>query len=199
MAKREKPQEPEEAPAEEQAAEEKPAEAAPAPAPAALPPNPRRRSNGPDKFQDTPGKKPAFVMQPLRNDPAGRMPRSRVLDPRLVPLVPPTVTTDPSRQFHALLGLPQPEGFLPDGQKPPPRRPDEPPPPPPPKPRELPAGVDRILKSLPNARAQIIKQVLTGPESRLQRALTAFIEDQRFQKLDFDSQRRALAAFDLRY
>jgi hypothetical protein len=118
-----------------------------------------------------------------------------VLDPKLVPFVPPAATADPSRQFHALLGLPQARPATVPGKG----RPDELPPPPPPKPRELPPGIEELLKTLPPARAQIVRQVLTGPESRLQRALTAFVEDQRFRRLDFESQRRALAAFDLRY
>jgi hypothetical protein len=183
-------------------AEEKPATPAePAPAP-----QPARRA-GPDRFQEGPGRKAAFNMRPERNDPGSNIPRSRVLDPRLIPLVPPTVTTDPSRQYHALLGLPRAE--LPKLAEPVPPKPvvkakpapkpkPPPPPPPPPKPPEAAPAIEKLLVTLPPARATIIRQVLLGPESRLKRALRAFMEDQRFQKLDFESQRRSLAAFDLK-
>ncbi|MGC4117306.1 MAG: hypothetical protein QM765_22645 [Myxococcales bacterium] len=196
---------------------EKPApEDTPAQEPAPAPGPPAR--SGPDRFQDgSSQRKPAFVLKPERNEPSG-IPRSRVLDPRLIPVVPPSVTTDPARQFHALLGLPK--AMAP---KPLPPRVEEPPPPPPkpraeprvkpkpaaqaappkvetkPEPPQAPAEIEKILKTLPPARAHIIRQVITGPESRLKRALRAFIEDPKFKGLDFEAQRRALAAFDLRY
>ncbi|HEY3448859.1 MAG TPA: hypothetical protein VGK67_21040 [Myxococcales bacterium] len=189
----------------------------PAQAPAAAPEPPRR--GGPDRFQDGASqRKPAFVMKPERNDPGSAIPRSRVLDPRLIPVVPPSVTTDPARQFHALLGLPKapvakplPPEIPPPPTKPAPRPRPEPkarakpppkpaaPPPAAPEPPQGPPEIEKILRTLPPARAHIIRQVITGPESRLKRALRAYIEDQRFKSLDFEAQRRALAAFDLRY
>lgn len=197
---------------------DKPApEDTPAQEPAA--PEPPRRG-GPDRFQDgTSQRKPAFVMKPERNDPGSAIPRSRVLDPRLIPVVPPSVTTDPARQFHALLGLPKAPPAKPLPPEPPPapkpaakpkpepkakaKPPPKPAPPPPEEPRreppQAPPEIERILKTLPPARASIIRQVITGPESRLKRALRAFLEDGRFKAMDFEAQRRALAAFDLRY
>ncbi len=170
-----------------------------------------RRRDGPDGFQDPNAKKPVVALNVVRNDPGSAIPRSRVLDPRLVPLVPPTVTTDPARQFHALLGLPRqmkqpatPPPAAEEKPRPPPKAKPAPPPKPvlPPAPRpppQAPEAIERILSTLPAARAQIIRQILLGPESRLKRALRAFLEDPKFQRLDFESQRRALAAFDLRY
>lgn len=163
-------------------------------APARRKPKPAKPAPGPtDGFELEPGKRPAFVLQPQRFE-SNPMPRSRVLDPRLMPHVPPTATSDPARQFHALLGLPR-------RPVPPPPAPVEAPrpPPKPEPPAEAPFGLEKILQTLPPARAAIIRQVLTGPSSRLKRALTAFVEDQKFQRMDFESKRRALAAFDLRY
>lgn len=197
-----------------------PPEGAPADAPAeeaSAAPAPQRPS-GPDRFQDGSGRRPpAFVMKPERHE-AAPAPRARVLDPRLVPVVPPSVTTDPARQFHALLGLPRPPAPPPKPApppapaakpKPPPRPkapakakpPPKPAPPPPEEDDELQAApeIERILRTLPPARANIIRQVITGPESRLKRALRAFLEDPKYTRLDFEAQRRALAAFDLRY
>jgi len=204
--------------------DEKPApEDSPAQEPAEAP-EPAKRG-GPDRFQDGASqRKPAFVLKPERNDPGSAIPRSRVLDPRLIPVVPPSVTTDPARQFHALLGLPRapaPKPLPPKVEEPPPKPPEPKPRPEPkakprpahkaapappkeeskpvPAPRQAPPEIEKVLKTLPPARASIIRQVLTGPESRLKRALRAFVEDQRFRSRDFEAQRRALAAFDLRY
>lgn len=104
-------------------------------------------------------------------------PRGRLLDPRLIPVVPAHVTSDAGRQFHALLGLPTQA-----------------------RPASRPRGFDleALLASLPDARATQLRRVLEGPRSGLQRRLRSFIDDPKFRALDFDAQRRALAAFELR-
>jgi hypothetical protein len=166
-------------PAPEKPKEDAPAPAA-APAPAPRPELPRRE--GPDAFQDSPQRKASpLLLDPLR--PQQPLKRGRTFDPRLVPRVPASVTTDPSRQFHALLGLPPEPKAAPRPQPKPGSKPD----------------LDALLASLNPARARVIRQILSGENTRLKRALLAFIQDAKFARLDFESQRRALAAFDLRW
>ncbi|MGI5862682.1 MAG: hypothetical protein ACOX6T_11575 [Myxococcales bacterium] len=136
---------------------------------------------GPDKFQE--GRRQApIALDPTR--PLEPVKRARTFDPRLVPLVPASVTTDPSRQFHALLGLP-PTKTKPPEKPPAPSKDGKP-------------DIEALLETLSPARAKLIRQIISGRNTRLRRALLAFIEDAKFARLDFEQQRRALAAFDLR-
>lgn len=156
----------------------KPKEEPPAPLPKPEPP----RREGPDDFQDPPQRKTGPILLDTTR-PTQPLKRGRTFDPRLVPRVPASVTTDPSRQFHALLGLPPQPQDSPRPQPKPGARPD----------------LDALLASLSPPRARVIRQILSGDNTRLKRALLAFIQDARFARLDFESQRRALAAFDLRW
>jgi hypothetical protein len=135
--------------------------------------------DGPDKFVGAPRRK---LLALDVSKPLAPVKRGRTFDPRIIPLVPASVTTDPSRQFHALLGLPQSS----KSPKPQPKQTGKP-------------DIDALLASLSPARAKLIRQILSGENTRLRRALLAFIQDARFARLDFEHQRRALAAFDLRW
>ncbi|HCF58687.1 MAG TPA: hypothetical protein DFS52_11930 [Myxococcales bacterium] len=137
--------------------------------------------DGPDKFQDGRRRAPIALDAPRPLEPVKR---ARMLDPRLMPLVPASVTTDPSRQFHALLGLP------PTKVKPPEKPPESS--------KGGKADIEALLATLSPARAKVIRQIISGRNTRLRRALLAFIEDAKFARLEFEQQRRALAAFDLR-
>lgn len=122
-------------------------------------------------------RKKVEIAPPTRPTPAPR--RGRLLDPRLIPVVPAHVTSDAGRQIHALLGLPSKS-----------RKPS--------RPLQGPVDLDALLESLQPARAQQLKRVLLGRPTELKRRLKAFIDDPKFAELDFESQRRALAAFELR-
>ena len=58
--------------------------------------------------------------------------------------------------------------------------------------------IEAHLRALPPAQAKGLNRILEGSDSRLKRALEAYVDDSRFAKLDTVSQRRALAAFQLR-
>jgi hypothetical protein len=108
-------------------------------------------------------------------------PRGRILDPHLIPLVPPGVTTDPARQFHALLGLPPQVKRAPA------------------KAASSPEGdLETLLAKLPGPRAKLIRDVLSGSNTPGKSRLEGLIGQADFQKLDDAEKCRALGKIDLR-
>ena len=142
---------------------------------------------GPDGFdQQSPQKRRQVALDARPPTPP---PRGRILDPRLIPLVPPTVTTDPARQFHALLGLP-PQVKKPQGAKAG-------------EPKEeqhsaLVVDLEVVAKLVSAPRAKLIRSVVTGAEGPTKKRLLELLLSPTFAALPEAEKRKALARLDLR-
>lgn len=136
-----------------------------------------REGKGPDGFE-APRKKSALQ---FGERPSAPPPRGRILDPHLIPLVPPGVTTDPARQFHALLGLP-PQVRRAEAKAAPPPVED----------------LETLIAKLPGPRAKLIRDVLSGLDTPAKSRLEGLIGHADFQRLDETEKRRALGKIDLR-
>ena len=99
-------------------------------------------------------------------------------EPSWVPHIPPGVTSDPARQFQAMLG-PLKDAVAGAGPI-----------------KSL--DVTALLSSLPAPRAKLLRGVLAEPDESPRRlALQAFLDDPKLAALDVVKQRKALAAFAL--